>query len=191
MKEPCYTSRIVTVRHTFADGTVHFRKGCAYCRSFDSACVPKASVTAEDLAEAFDKSSNNDARDAECPDIIEAREARIAELRAFRSLPADEQAAAYEVGRVSRYEDPSWRPLREEVLRRAGAKPPFVFAVCQIGVIRAGLECGRAACEAHHLHYNTFWNESPEDLVALCAECHHAETKYTRRNGSSPRIVGL
>lgn len=36
-------------------------------------------------------------------------------------------------------------------------------------------ECAhRAVLDLHHLHYRTVGEESPEDLKALCRDCHHA-----------------
>ena len=47
----------------------------------------------------------------------------------------------------------------------------------------AVLERARGRCEActaqlplelHHMHYNTVGAETPDDLEALCRDCHHA-----------------
>lgn len=36
-------------------------------------------------------------------------------------------------------------------------------------------DCGKfATLEMHHRHYETVGNEKPEDLAALCRECHKA-----------------
>lgn len=36
--------------------------------------------------------------------------------------------------------------------------------------------CGEPASDVHHLTYENFGKERPEDLIALCADCHRAQT---------------
>ena len=41
--------------------------------------------------------------------------------------------------------------------------------------------CRRPArLQIHHLHYQTIWKETPDDLVAVCSACHD------RAHGASP-----
>lgn len=56
---------------------------------------------------------------------------------------------------------PRWRRFRELILRLAGFK-------CQ--------QCGidRVRFNVHHLHYNTFMHETPDDVKLLCIPCHEA-----------------
>lgn len=42
-------------------------------------------------------------------------------------------------------------------------------------------DCGGRAITAHHVTYKRMGFEKPEDLVALCDDCHR------RRHGKSPR----
>ena len=52
----------------------------------------------------------------------------------------------------------AWEEKRQEAICRAGHK-------CQ--------SCGRTRdLEVHHLHYNTLFDERPEDLQVLCVRCH-------------------
>ena len=53
---------------------------------------------------------------------------------------------------------PSWRELREYVMRRAND-------TCE--------RCGsRPATEVHHLTYVRVFRELPSDLIAICRQCH-------------------
>lgn len=50
-----------------------------------------------------------------------------------------------------------WRHIRLVKIREQGGK-------CEV--------CGRMAKQVHHKHYRTLNNESMEDLMAVCEECH-------------------
>jgi 5-methylcytosine-specific restriction endonuclease McrA len=65
---------------------------------------------------------------------------------------------------VRHLRSPAWQALRLEVLARAQGH-------CE--------RCEeRLASEIHHLHYRTLGMERPEDLLALCEECHrHADSE--------------
>ena len=54
----------------------------------------------------------------------------------------------------------AWKARRRAALERAGWR-------CQT-------DCGRRATQVHHLDYARVGREAPEDLVALCADCHRA-----------------
>lgn len=51
-----------------------------------------------------------------------------------------------------------WKRKRKAIILRAGG-------LCEV--------CGvEAPLSVHHWHYRTLGNERPEDLVALCEDCH-------------------
>ncbi len=59
---------------------------------------------------------------------------------------------------------PQWAQRRAEILNRANG-------LCEI--------CSQPATQVHHLHYHNIGDEQPDDLMALCRECHeliHAGT---------------
>lgn len=59
-----------------------------------------------------------------------------------------------------------WSTIKQFVLRRANHR-------CEL--------CGvSTALHIHHLHYSNIGNERPEDLVALCKNCHKATHAYGR-----------
>jgi|TARA_Y100000034_G_scaffold103482_1_gene129050 5-methylcytosine-specific restriction endonuclease McrA len=55
---------------------------------------------------------------------------------------------------------PEWKEKRDEIM----AENEFI---CQ--------KCGCMANHVHHLTYKNFGNESREDLMCLCKECHEEE----------------
>lgn len=57
-----------------------------------------------------------------------------------------------------------WMAVREGALKRAGYK-------CQ----KCGVSKWSAKLEVHHLHYETFGKERPQDLLVVCLKCHAAE----------------
>jgi len=59
-----------------------------------------------------------------------------------------------------------WKNKRAMALERAGYK-------CQ----RCGFSKWSKKLEVHHLTYDRFGNEIPEDLMVLCEDCHKAEDK--------------
>ena len=65
------------------------------------------------------------------------------------------------VTRISAYHwylaSPYWKVRRREALKRANYR-------CQ--------HCGLPANQVHHLTYVGVFNESPDDLAALCDRCH-------------------
>ena len=65
---------------------------------------------------------------------------------------------------------PEWDAIRKQAMSRDGH-------LCQ--------DCGRqVATEVHHLSYDNVGEESPEELVSLCSECHrnrHPERVRTTR----------
>jgi len=66
------------------------------------------------------------------------------------------------VTRISAYHwylaSPYWKVRRRAALKRANY-------LCQNN-------CGQRATQVHHLTYIGVFNESPDDLVALCDRCH-------------------
>jgi hypothetical protein len=50
-----------------------------------------------------------------------------------------------------------WIQKRVEILQQANG-------LCEI--------CSQPANQVHHLHYRSIGNEQPEDLMAVCRECH-------------------
>lgn len=81
-----------------------------------------------------------------------ARAAAGAELRASRQAA---WWAWYDAYLLS----PKWRAIREQVLKRDKW-------TCRV------MRCGRPATQVHHLTYERVGDEWPDDLVAICAECH-------------------
>ena len=61
-----------------------------------------------------------------------------------------------------------WRSVRNDALRRAGDE-------CQM--------CRKTATEVHHNTYKNLGNEPPEDLIALCGDCHD---KFHQRGDYAP-----
>ncbi len=63
----------------------------------------------------------------------------------------------------------------------------------QAALARAGHKCQRCeatkSLEVHHKHYNTLFNEAPEDLEVLCILCHVGADEQRRRK--SRREAGL
>lgn len=55
--------------------------------------------------------------------------------------------------------NPNWNNLRWQVLRRCHGK-------CE------AVGCIKKAREVHHTHYRTLFREAPDDLMALCSDCH-------------------
>ena len=58
-------------------------------------------------------------------------------------------------------QSPKWKQVRENLFKLRGKK-------CE--------DCGCTNnIHVHHIHYNTFMNELPEDLKVLCESCHEKE----------------
>jgi 5-methylcytosine-specific restriction endonuclease McrA len=78
-------------------------------------------------------------------------------------------------------QSPYWRlHARRQALHRAGHR-------CQ--------DCGfPRALEVHHLTYVRLGCERPEDLLALCAECHgnrHGLLRYARLTSAPERVADI
>ena len=73
----------------------------------------------------------------------------------------------------------AWRKKADERMRLDGG-------ICRV--------CGKPATEVHHLTYDNFRNEKPEELVSLCRCCHNkAEEFYDPANimCMGARVIGL
>ena len=58
-----------------------------------------------------------------------------------------------------------WAAIRQKVMDRARDRSLTQDPVCE--------RCGRIrALQVHHLHYNTFRQETLDDLLAVCDVCH-------------------
>lgn len=66
---------------------------------------------------------------------------------------------------------PEWAEKRTQALVRTGGK-------CSI--------CPRKATEVHHLSYRNIGNEAPDDLMAVCRECHCAIHGSPNENAERP-----
>ena len=84
------------------------------------------------------------------------------------------------VTRISAYHwylaSPYWKVRRREALKRANYQ-------CR--------DCGQRATQVHHLTYVGIFNESPSDLVALCARCHADRRHQTPANDNQLTLLPL
>jgi hypothetical protein len=49
----------------------------------------------------------------------------------------------------------------------------------------------RKACQVHHWHYNSLGDELPQDLCAVCVQCHHdIHTSVMPANDNNPPAQG-
>lgn len=71
----------------------------------------------------------------------------------------------------------AWRDVRNAAFRRAG----FKCQQCGLSHIEARLEC-------HHITYERFKKERPEDLIVLCPRCH-AIADEKRRNKAKKTVA--
>jgi len=62
------------------------------------------------------------------------------------------------------------KQLRQACLQRAN----YICQAQVIGATGARTRCPRTATEVHHLTYDRVGRERPEDLMAVCADCHRA-----------------
>ena len=62
----------------------------------------------------------------------------------------------------ARLRHPSWQDIREQLLWLCGNK-------CE----RCELQLQPKDLQVHHLHYDTLWYESYQDLQLLCPSCHY------------------
>ena len=68
-----------------------------------------------------------------------------------------------------------WKEIRKAKLEAYGG-----ICECEGG-------CYRKATQIHHIHYDTFGDESLEDLQALCAKCHMKKSRVPGFYGTVPR----
>lgn len=61
---------------------------------------------------------------------------------------------------------PKWRRIAKAAIERAGGQ-------CQ----KCGISKWTKKLEVHHVTYERFKNERPEDLMVLCPDCHKEEDK--------------
>ena len=61
-----------------------------------------------------------------------------------------------------------WKQVRQCCLQNA----KYTCEAHVIAVTGARIRCSRTATEAHHLTYVRIGRELPEDLLAVCSECH-------------------
>jgi len=88
---------------------------------------------------------------------LEAERAR--ELETYTLPPFDEWYREY-------LASPEWRTRAEEAKRRAGGR-------CML--------CNSSGpLQAHHRTYDRVGNEAPDDLVALCDDCHAGYHRWRR-----------
>jgi len=75
---------------------------------------------------------------------------------------------------------PTWKRKREQALKRADYK-------CE--------ECGMSKwtrkLDVHHLDYDHFGNECPEDLIVLCEKCHKKADKQRERETANRNATKL
>ena len=62
----------------------------------------------------------------------------------------------------ARISHPSWIELREQLLW-----------LCDNKCERCGLQLPPADLQVHHLHYDSLWYESYQDVQLLCRPCHY------------------
>ena len=103
---------------------------------------------AQPVADPQDPMSVSDSLDGLMSRLTHRRQGRVAQLRA---MPYREYLRS-----------PEWRRTRRFALDRAGYR-------CQL--------CGKAqrGLQVHHLTYQRLGFEEPDDLVALCDDCHAAQ----------------
>lgn len=70
-----------------------------------------------------------------------------------------------------------WKAVRHEYLRRTGWK----CENCHI----------RNSRVLHHLNYDRLGYEQPEDLIALCSECHERMHAWPRMNADNDNQLQL
>lgn len=85
----------------------------------------------------------------------------IVPIQKPRSAPAELAAAELNIYRYNKYQyliSPEWKAKRKQVLKAAN------------------YSCQRCKAETdlhvHHISYKNLFRENPEDLVAICSDCH-------------------
>ncbi len=91
----------------------------------------------------------------------------IAEEQRLPRPSAREAAAARGLDYGAYIHSDAWRELRARVLERDG----YECRAC----------CGTEVLIVHHRHYETLGAEHPDDLLTLCASCHHGVSKAIER----------
>jgi 5-methylcytosine-specific restriction endonuclease McrA len=70
-----------------------------------------------------------------------------------------------------------WRQTRNLYLRRVGW-------LCE-------RYCGRRACVVHHLSYENLGHEQPDQLIALCFECHREMHDWPKPANDNQLMLAL
>jgi len=93
-----------------------------------------------------------------------------------KKKPKDHQKD--KINRRREYNDylnsPKWKSFRQSIIDARGYK-------CE------KCPCDKGTLHLHHLHYRTFMNEGPEDVLLVCVPCHEKiHGKKIGRNNTSP-----